>query len=189
MARWTELRTGLASGLLTARARGAELTQALVALPAAVTALNRSVRTLSDTVSTAGEAIRSVNRLAGRLDALVDELEDPVRALVPGLRRAAAILDDPVVEAVPDVLRRVQDDVLPLLRTLGDTQAKVAAIAAATDRLTGLIDASRSLTGLSGLPGAGLLGQLAGRRPAAAPARETLAAPPVPPPDDEPVSR
>jgi hypothetical protein len=101
-----------------------------------------------------------VHRMAVRLDGLVEELEEPLKALGPGLSRLAVALDDPVVEELPDTLRKVQADVLPVLRTLADTHERVAFVAGSTERITTFVDeTSRTL---AGLPGAALLGR---RRP------------------------
>ncbi|MCW2724519.1 MAG: uncharacterized protein JWN35_1440 [Frankiales bacterium] len=132
-------------------------TEALAALPGTVTALTNAVRGLADTVSSAREAIVTVNRLATRLDGLVEELEEPLRALAPGMTRLAAVLDDPVVEELPATIRQIQADILPVLRTLADTHERVAVIAGSTERIMTFVDeTSRTL---AGLPGAALLGR------------------------------
>lgn len=135
-------------------------TEALATLPATVGSLTSAVRGLADVVVQAGETVATVNRLAGRLDGLVEELEEPLRALAPGLTRLAVVLDDPVVEELPETLRKVQADVLPVLRTLADTHERVAFIAGSTERIMTFVDeTSRTI---AGLPGAALLGR---RRP------------------------
>lgn len=132
-------------------------TEALAALPGTVTALTGAVRSLSDLAHQARETVVTVHRLATRLDGLVEELEEPLRALAPGLSRLAVVLDDPVVDDLPDTLRKVQADVLPVLRTLADTHERVAFIAGSTERIMTFVDdTSRSL---AGLPGAALLGR------------------------------
>jgi ABC-type transporter Mla subunit MlaD len=132
-------------------------TEALAALPGAVTALTGAVRNLGETVSAARETLTAVQRLTVRLDGLVEELEEPVRALAPGLQRLAVVLDDPVIEDIPDTLRKVQADVLPVLRTLADTNERVAFIAGSTERIMTFVDeTSRTI---AGIPGAALLGR------------------------------
>lgn len=116
-------------------------TEALIELPATVASLQRAVRALADTVTVGAETLLVVQKLALRIDALVDELEGPVLALAPGLRRTAAVLDDPIVETIPDTIRRLQNEAMPLLRAISETQARLAAF-----------------------PGASLLGTLTGRR-------------------------
>lgn len=137
-------------------------TEALAALPGTVASLTTAVRGLADVVGQTRETVATVNRLAGRLDSLVEELEEPLKALAPGLTRLAVVLDDPVVEELPDTLRKVQADVLPVLRTLADTHERVAFIAGSTERIMTFVDeTSRTI---AQLPGAALLGR---RRPAA----------------------
>ena len=139
-------------------------TEALAQLPAAVASLTAAVRSLGEVVHTARDTAQTVNRLATRLDSLVEELEEPLRALAPGLRRLAVVLDDPIVESLPDTLAKVQADVLPVLRTLADTHERVAFIAGQTERIMTFVDdTSRTF---AQLPGAALLGR---RRPAATP--------------------
>jgi ABC-type transporter Mla subunit MlaD len=136
-------------------------TEALSALPAAVSSLTGAVRSLTEVVGQARETVQAFHRLAVRADAIVAELEEPLRDLAPGLRRLAVVLDDPVVDDLPATLRQVQDDVLPVLRTLAETHERVAVIAGSTERIMGFVDdAGRSFAGLSG---AALLGR---RRPA-----------------------
>lgn len=132
-------------------------TEALVALPSTLLNLTTSVRQLSETVSQARDTAAAVQRLAVRMDALVEELEEPVRALAPGLRRLAVALDDPVIETIPDTLRTVTDEVLPIVQGLRETQQKVAVIANSTDRIMGFVDDTS--TRLTSLPGAALLGR------------------------------
>jgi ABC-type transporter Mla subunit MlaD len=125
-------------------------TEALAALPATVSALTGAVRDLAQTVS-------RMNAMTARIDGIVTELEEPLKALAPGLQRLAVVLDDPVVEELPATLKQVQADILPVLRTLADTHERVAFIAGSTERIMTFVDeTSRTL---AGLPGAALLGR------------------------------
>ena len=135
-------------------------TEALAQLPSVVSSLTGAVRQLGDVVGEARETLAAVHRLAIRMDAMAEELEEPMRALAPGLQRLAVVLDDPVIEEIPDTLRKVQGDVLPVLRTLADTHERVAFIAGSTERIMTFVDeTSRTI---AGRPGAALLGR---RRP------------------------
>ena len=138
-------------------------TEALAQLPATVASLTAAVRGLGDVVANARDAVQTVNRLATRLDSLVEELEAPLKALAPGLTRLAVVLDDPIVESLPDTLAKVQADVLPVLRTLADTHERVAFIAGQTERIMTFVDETSRTR--AHLPGAALLGR---RRPGAA---------------------
>ena len=137
-------------------------TDALAQLPGTLSSLTTAVRSLGDVVHSARETVQTVHRLATRLDSLVEELEEPLRALAPGLARLAVVLDDPLVDTLPATLAAVQADVLPVLRTLADTHERVASVAGQSERIMTLFDeASRSI-GL--LPGVALLAR---RRPGA----------------------
>ncbi len=95
--------------------------EAMAALPGALLSLSRAVSQLDGTIREAREAVARLQRLGERLDGILDEIEEPVRDLAPGLRRVGAVLDDPMVSEVPDTIRRIRDDVLPLVATLRGT--------------------------------------------------------------------
>ncbi|MBW8768029.1 MAG: hypothetical protein JF630_18055, partial [Geodermatophilales bacterium] len=73
--------------------------------------------------------IASAQRMAERLEGLVEELEEPVRTLRPGLERVGRVLDDPAVDTVPDTLRRLNDDLLPLVHGLRQAQSRMGSVA------------------------------------------------------------
>ena len=137
-------------------------TEALTALPQAVTSLAQAVTSLSAAAASAADTMAAANQLVRRVDAIVAELEKPVVALAPGLTRLAGVLDDPTITLLPDTLRRVQSDVLPVLRTLADTHEKVAFIAGSTERIMQFVDETGRT--IASIPGAALLGR---RRPPA----------------------
>jgi len=125
-------------------------TEALAALPATVASLTTAVRGLAETV-------QRMNTVLVRIDGITQELEAPLKALAPGLNKLAVILDDPIVEELPETLKQVQADILPVLRTLADTHERVAFIAGSTERIMTFVDeTSRTI---AGLPGAALLGR------------------------------
>ena len=103
-------------------------TEALAALPRTMTDLNGAVRELIAATTVASETITSAQRTAERLEQLVEELEEPVRALRPGLERVAKVLDDPVIDTVPDTLRRIHDDLMPLIAGLRQAQSRVGSV-------------------------------------------------------------
>jgi ABC-type transporter Mla subunit MlaD len=103
-------------------------TEALAQLPRTLTELNGAVRELIAATKAAGETIASAQRTAERLEELVEELEEPVRALRPGLERVGRVLDDPVVDTVPDTLRRIHDDLMPLIAGLRQAQTRVGSV-------------------------------------------------------------
>ena len=103
-------------------------TEALAALPRTLTDLNAAVRELIAATSTATAAISSAQRTAERLEGLVGELEEPVRALKPGLEGMGRVLDDPAVDTIPDTLRTINEDLMPLIATVRQAQSRVAGV-------------------------------------------------------------
>ena len=112
-----------------------EQAEAIAALPGALVSLTRAVSSLDGTIREARDAVAQLQRLGGRLESILDEVEQPVKDLAPGLRRVGRVLDDPAVDELPDAVRRVREDLLPLVATLRGT----------TDVLSGF--SARSLLG------------------------------------------
>jgi ABC-type transporter Mla subunit MlaD len=103
-------------------------TEALAQLPRTLTDLQGTVRELTEATTMARDTIASAQRIAERLEDLVDELEEPVRALKPGIERVGRVLDDPAVDTVPDTLRRIQEDLVPLIHGLRVAQSRVGSV-------------------------------------------------------------
>lgn len=154
-------RTAAAASLPIAQRVVQEATgRAVVTGVAVVNGVAGAVRGTKETATGARDTVQALHRLALRAERIADELEEPLLALRPGLVRLAEVLDDPTISEFPETLRHVQDDLLPVLRTMADTHEKVSTLAGSTDRiLTFVDDTSRTI---SGLPGASLLGR---RRP------------------------
>lgn len=104
-------------------------TEALAQLPRTLSDLNSTVRDLIAATTMARDTIASAQRITERLEVLVDELEEPVRALRPGIERVGKVLDDPAVDTVPDTLRRINEDLLPLIHGLRQAQSRVGSVA------------------------------------------------------------
>jgi hypothetical protein len=51
-----------------------------------------------------------------------------VRALRPGLERLARVLDDPAVDTIPDTVRKLSDDLVPLVHGLREAQARMGSV-------------------------------------------------------------
>ena len=98
----------------------------MAALPNALLSLTRAVGQLDSTVREARDAVAQLQRLGTRLESMLDEVEEPVRDLAPGLRRMAEVLDDPAVSDIPDTIRRIREDVLPVVATLRGTSEILA---------------------------------------------------------------
>jgi ABC-type transporter Mla subunit MlaD len=111
-------------------------TEALAQLPRTLTDLQATVRQLTDATTRAKDTIESAQRTAERLEALVEELEEPVRALRPGLERVGRVLDDPVIDTIPDTLGRIQEDLIPLIHGLRLAQERMGTV---TGSVTGLL--------------------------------------------------
>ncbi|MGZ4538004.1 MAG: hypothetical protein ACXVX8_01080 [Blastococcus sp.] len=103
-------------------------TEALAQLPRTLSDLNGTVRELTDVTRMARDTIASAQRTAERLEELVEELEEPVRALRPGLARVGKVLDDPVVDTIPDTLHRIHDDLMPLIHGLRQAQTRMGSV-------------------------------------------------------------
>jgi ABC-type transporter Mla subunit MlaD len=95
-----------------------EQAEALTALPGVLLSLTRAVSSLDGTIRDAKETVARLQRVGERLEGILDEVEQPVKDLAPGLRRVGAVLDDPAVSDLPDTVRRVREDLLPLVATL-----------------------------------------------------------------------
>ena len=111
-------------------------TEALAQLPRTLADLQGTVRQLTEATNTAKDTIASAQRTAERLETLVEELEEPVRALKPGLERVGRVLDDPAVDTVPDTLRRIHDDLMPLIAGLRQAQERMGTV---TGSVAGLL--------------------------------------------------
>jgi ABC-type transporter Mla subunit MlaD len=95
--------------------------EAMAALPGALLSLTRAVSQLNGTLTEARAAAARLQHLGDRLDGILDEIEQPVRDMAPGLRRVGKMLDDPTVSEIPDTVRKIRDDLLPLVGTLRGT--------------------------------------------------------------------
>ena len=104
-------------------------TEALSQLPRTLSDLTGTVRELTEATTRARDTIASAQRITDRLEGLVKELEEPVRALRPGIERVGKVLDDPAVDTVPDTLRRINEDLLPLIHGLRQAQSRVGSVA------------------------------------------------------------
>lgn len=151
-------------------------TEALASLPLTLVNLTNALRGLTEVVVKASETVSAVNRVVLRTDALLEELEGPLReiaselqgplkAMGPGLQRVSVIINDPVMDEIPKTLTALNRDILPIMRAMAETQSKVAGIAATTDRMMSLVDDMQQR--ISHLPGANLLARRTKRTPVA----------------------
>lgn len=105
--------------------------KALAELPRTLVDLNRSILSLIDALVAARETLATLAKVAARVERVTEVLEEPILALRPGLERVARVLDDEAIDRLPQTLRTVNEDVLPLLQGLRDTQSRVNALASA----------------------------------------------------------
>jgi len=111
-------------------------TEALAQLPRTLSDLTGTVRELTKATTMARETIEAAQRIAERLEDLVEELEEPVRALRPGIERVGRVLDDPAVDTVPDTLRRINADLMPLIHGLRQAQTRMGSVTGILRRRT-----------------------------------------------------
>lgn len=127
------LPASLAQLVLPALPRAVELgraqAKAIAGVPRTLLELNRSVLKLIETINAARETLAAAGVVVARMERMSEELEKPILALRPGLERLARILDDEVIDTIPDVLKTINEDVMPLLQGLRDTQSRVNALA------------------------------------------------------------
>jgi signal transduction histidine kinase len=103
--------------------------KAIAGVPRTLFELNRSVLGLIEAINAARETLAAAGVVVARMERMSQELEEPILALRPGLERLARILDDDVVDTIPEVLKTINEDVLPLLQGLRDTQSRVNSLA------------------------------------------------------------
>jgi ABC-type transporter Mla subunit MlaD len=103
-------------------------TEALAQLPRTLADLQGTVRELTEATTVARDTLDSAQRIAERLEDLVEELEEPLRALRPGLERVGRVLDDPAIDTVPDTLTRIHEDLIPLIHGLRQAQSRVGSV-------------------------------------------------------------
>ena len=89
-------------------------TELMADLPATVLELQRAVRGLGEVVATTRETMLATQRVAARLEEILDDIDGPVRNLRPGLEKLATVLDDPVIERIPATLTAVELAVGPV---------------------------------------------------------------------------
>jgi hypothetical protein len=100
--------------------------EVLAELPETIGQLSRTVRGLAETVEATRETAVAAGRVVERMESLLDELEDPVRGLRPGIERVTQVLESPVWERLPSMLESVEGTVLPVSRSAQRTRDRWA---------------------------------------------------------------
>lgn len=118
-------------------------TEVLADLPATIAELQRVVAGLADLTAATKETMESALRVSSRIEAVLDEIEEPIRALRPGIERLSVALDHSAVDRVPDTLTAIEQSVLPISAAMTRWQARWQAVAgmgaALAARLTALV--------------------------------------------------
>jgi len=99
--------------------------EVLSSLPETLSDLHQAVRSLSEVVEATRETMVSVQRLSQRIETVLDDVEDPVRGLRPGLERLNRVLQDPVVERIPAALESIERTVLPVADSADRLRARL----------------------------------------------------------------
>src|SRR3954451_14498328 len=86
-------------------------TDFMTELPATLADLQKTVRGLAEAIDGVKESVAAAQRVSARVEAVLDEMEGPVRDLRPGIQRLAAALDDPVIDRIPITLSAIEDAV------------------------------------------------------------------------------
>jgi ABC-type transporter Mla subunit MlaD len=118
--------------------------------------LRKGVGELLHTVENINATMTELNRIASRVNGLLDTVEEPIQRVAPGLDRLADTLSSPAMMKMPDELSR-------FISVIGDVATKI-------QPLGQLAEAAGGMFGLRNLAG-GLLGGATGgtAKPATAP--------------------
>ncbi len=108
-------------------------------LPGTMLRLSEVMEGLVPAIGEASETAASAARVTARVEALLEEIEEPIRRLVPAMERLAAALDHPAVDAVPDTLQRIHSVVRPVSDGFARGSARVASLRASAGRLAAQI--------------------------------------------------
>jgi ABC-type transporter Mla subunit MlaD len=99
-------------------------------LPAIIAELQESVRSLSETLAYSKDTAASAQRVIARLESVLDDIEEPVRAMRPGLQRLSVALDSPVIDRLPATLETIERTVLPVAARIEQTSERAHAMGA-----------------------------------------------------------
>src|SRR3712207_4294510 len=106
--------------------------EAITAVGATNRKADEAITAVGGTISGADGAVSRTEGLLGRVDPMVDVFQEPLLALAPSVRRLAASIEPTEVEAVvafidrlPQLMTHLDEDVLPVLSSLGNVGADV----------------------------------------------------------------
>jgi len=95
-------------------------------MPSLVADMQKAVRDLVESVAGIKESVEAAQRVSARVESVLDEIEEPVRSLRPGLIRLAATLDAPVIDRIPVVLAAVDEAVMPVAERFQRVRRRLA---------------------------------------------------------------
>ena len=93
-------------------------------LPGIIAELQASVRSMSETLASSKDTATSAQVVLARLKSVLDEIEEPVRAMAPGLQRLSVALDSPVIDRLPATLEAIERTVLPIAARIEHTNER-----------------------------------------------------------------
>ena len=113
-------------------------------LPDTLIRLTKLLETVVPAVTEASETIAAAARVTAQVEALVQELDGPIRRLVPAIERVALALDNPAVDEVPLTLERIHRAVHPVADALDRGVARMAAVRGGIHRAAARVRSNRS---------------------------------------------
>jgi ABC-type transporter Mla subunit MlaD len=99
-------------------------------LPEIIAELQASVRALSETLASSKDTAATAQLVLARLDSVLDDIEEPLRAMRPGLQRLSVALDSPVIDRLPATLEAIERTVLPIAAQFERTNERAHAMGA-----------------------------------------------------------
>lgn len=113
-------------------------------LPDTLIRLTELLDALVPAVADAAASMSAAARVTVQVEALVQEVDGPIRRLLPAIERLALALDDPAVDAVPDTLERIHRVVHPISNAVDRGAIRLAAVRARVHRASARVTAPRT---------------------------------------------
>ncbi|MBD0324022.1 MAG: hypothetical protein ICV72_11645 [Aldersonia sp.] len=94
----------------------------LETLPGTLLRLTAVLERIAPAANDAVETVGNSRRVTARVDALIDDLEGPIRDLIPAINRLTEIHNDPAVAEIPATIARVHAEANPILDGIGSVR-------------------------------------------------------------------
>ena len=94
----------------------------LETLPGTLLRLTNVLEKIAPAANDAVETVSNSRRVTERVNVLIDELEGPIRDLIPAINRVTEILNDPAIAEIPITIARVQAEANPILDGIGSVR-------------------------------------------------------------------